>query len=198
MFADLEYNILWIVGFAVGGIIFLIVKKVPFKSFTEKKSFRKNKASTDQNDIVLNLDKGRLLIEKCQLEIEDRATRRCVDRITDTLELIALEAEKDPLDRRKVRKLANHTLPMVQELIENYIELERRKKLGQHNLEETLIVSRLALISVEESLNSLLEDLFVNDNMKINANIEALERLLQLDNNEKVIDLTALQSDRES
>ena len=196
MFNDWFYSILWLLGFAAGGIIFLIANKVNLKPSKGIKSFGK-KPKVENDNVIWSLDKGRMLMEKHQLEIEDRATKSCVDRITDTIELITLEAEKDPLDRRKVRKFANHTLPMVQDLINSYIELEKRKKLGQQNVDETLIVIRLALLSVEDSLNSLLEDLFVNDNLEINANIEALEKLLQLDKNDNIIDLAALHKNEE-
>ena len=54
--------------------------------------------------------------------VSDPQTARTIRSLSTTLDLIADEVEKDPKDRNKVRKLANHYGGMLTELVDKYIQ----------------------------------------------------------------------------
>lgn len=65
-------------------------------------------------------------------QIKDRTVAASVTNIAGTMEKIADDVEKDPKDRNKVRKLANHYTSMIEELVEKYINLESQGQGGKH------------------------------------------------------------------
>ena len=116
-------------------------------------------------------------IEETAAQIEDSDVSKLCTLIAKRLEFIEDDIEKDPNDRAKIKKLTNHILPMIEELIVKYEELEEQRGTIT-GVEESLQDINQALEKVDNALRELLDDLFINDSMEISANIETLDSLL--------------------
>lgn len=116
-------------------------------------------------------------IEETVAQIEDLDVSKLCTLIAKRLEFIEDDIEKDPNDRAKIKKLTNHILPMIEELIVKYEELEEQRGTIA-GVEESLQNINQALEKVDNALRELLDDLFINDSMEISANIETLDSLL--------------------
>lgn len=128
-------------------------------------------------------------------KVSDPQTGRTIRSLSTTLDLIADEVEKDPKDRNKVRKLANHYGGMLTELVEKYIQLEAQSGLTAEggNVEATLEKIREGLTGADAALKKLLDDLFSNEAMEVSADITVLEQLLKTEGSENKMDFSTLE-----
>ena len=145
-------------------------------------------------EIAKKLDVYRDKLQEQEEAIADAGVRRSIHSMATTLDLIADEVERDPADRNKVRKLANHYGDMNTGLVDKYIQLEGQTQAGA---EGTTIASameeiRKGLAGADDTLKKLLDDLFSNDAMDVNADINVLEQLLKMDSAESKMDFSSL------
>lgn len=136
-------------------------------------------------------DESAVKLEKCSkavsakiTEISDSGTKEQVGLIAKYLDMIAEEVQADPRDRGKVRKLANHIAPMIQETVEKYAELEKKMDRG-NKVTHTLSDLKKSIGLINDFLHDLLDDLFTNDSMEATINLEVLESLVGSNNSNK-------------
>ncbi len=100
--------------------------------------------------------------------------------MADTLERLADNLEKNPKDRNKIRKVAVHYVPMIIELVRNYINLSEQGVEGG-NISETMTSIESGLEKVETSLKQYLDDMFEDDKLSIETDIAVLQQLMNKD-----------------
>ncbi|MBR6472674.1 MAG: 5-bromo-4-chloroindolyl phosphate hydrolysis family protein [Firmicutes bacterium] len=128
-----------------------------------------------------------LLIDRAK-GVKKAEVRETLGSIAGTLNKIADEVEHDPKDRNKVRKLANYYGDMLLGLVDKYIKLQDNA--GQvvegENVETSMEKIEEAIKGAEVSVKKLLDSLFTEDAMEINAEINTLDKLMKLEiGNEK-------------
>ena len=140
----------------------------------------------------LDVCRDKLLAQESRLS--DPQVRRHVKSMATTLDLIADEVEKDPKDRNKVRKLANHYGDMITGLVDKYILLETQEGSAAEggNVTAALAKLREGLASADEALKKVLDDLFSDDAMEVSADINVLEQLLKTEGAENKMDFSSL------
>ena len=140
----------------------------------------------------LDVCRDKLLAQESRLS--DPQVRRYVKSMATTLDLIADEVEKDPKDRNKVRKLANHYGDMITGLVDKYILLETQEGAAAEggNVTAALAKLREGLASADEALKKVLDDLFSDDAMEVSADINVLEQLLKTEGAENKMDFSSL------
>ena len=123
-----------------------------------------------------------LLIDRAKA-VKKPEMKESLGSIAMTLNKIADEVEHDPKDRNKVRKLANYYGDMLLGLVDKYIELQ--DKAGQviegENVETSMNKIEEAIKGAEVSVKKLLDSLFTEDAMEINAEINTLDKLMKLE-----------------
>ncbi|MBR4410887.1 MAG: 5-bromo-4-chloroindolyl phosphate hydrolysis family protein [Firmicutes bacterium] len=145
-------------------------------------------------ELAKKLDVCRDKLQAQESRLSDPQVRRHVKSMATTLDLIADEVEKDPKDRNKVRKLANHYGDMITGLVDKYILLEGQAKATSEggNVTETLAKIREGLAVADEALKKVLDDLFSDDAMEVSADINVLEQLLKTEGAENKMDFSSL------
>lgn len=129
------------------------------------------------NDYAIKLDGYRSQLEVLARKIKDRQTANQVKGIVSTLRKIVMEVESDPRDRKKARSLVEHSGPMIVDLVEKYMKLEKQDQ-SSDNISATMWEIRSALDTVDTALKKLLDDLFSNDGAEVATNIAVLESIL--------------------
>lgn len=129
------------------------------------------------NDYAIKLDEYRSQLEVLARKIKDRQTANQVKGIVSTLRKIVMEVESDPRDRKKARSLVEHSGPMIVDLVEKYMKLEKQDQ-SSDNISATMWEIRSALDTVDTALKKLLDDLFSNDGAEVATNIAVLESIL--------------------
>ena len=126
--------------------------------------------------------------------LKDSSVAATVRSLAKTLDLIADEVERDPKDRNKVRKLANHYAAMLTGLAEKYIQLEAQTSAVSEgeNISGAMTQIREGLSGADEALKKLLDDLFSDDAMEVSADITVLEQLLKTEGSENKMDFSGL------
>ena len=137
----------------------------------------RREAARLKNEYAAAIDCCRVDLEEMARKIKDRQTAGKVTDIAVLLRKIALEVEADPRDRRKVRGLSDHSGQMIVDLVGKYIKLERQGQTGS-NITSAMWEINSALDTVKSSLETLLDDLFSNDEAEIAANAAVLESIL--------------------
>lgn len=140
----------------------------------------------------LDVCRDKLLAQESRLS--DPQVRRHVKSMATTLDLIADEVEKDPKDRNKARKLANHYGDMITGLVDKYILLETQEGAAAEggNVTAALAKLREGLAAADEALKKVLDDLFSDDAMEVSADINVLEQLLKTEGAENKMDFSSL------
>lgn len=143
-------------------------------------------------EIARKLDEGRdALLEKLD-SVASEKVRGTIYNISVTLEKIADEVEADPKDRNKTRKLANHYVGMLIELVDKYILLQKQAADGA-NITTSMENIEEGLAGADVSLKKLLDDLFTDEAMEISADIAVLENLLTMEGSQATMDFSALE-----
>ena len=125
--------------------------------------------------------------------LKDSSVAATVRSLAKTLDLIADEVERDPKDRNKVRKLANHYAAMLTGLTEKYIQLEAQTAAADGaNITGAMTQIREGLSGADDALKKLLDDLFSDDAMEVSADITVLEQLLKTEGSENKMDFSGL------
>lgn len=145
-------------------------------------------------EIAKKLDVFRDRLQAQESAVADTGVRRSIHSMATTLDLIADEVERDPADRNKVRKLANHYGEMITGLVDKYIQLEGQTQAAAEGgtVASAMEEIRKGLAGADDALKKLLDDLFSNDAMDVNADINVLEQLLKMDSAESKMDFSSL------
>ena len=127
-----------------------------------------------------------LLIDRAK-GVKDPEVKESLGNIAGTLNKIADEVEHDPKDRNKVRKLANYYGDMLLGLVDKYIKLQDNKDqaISGENVESSMEKIEEAIKGAETSVRKLLDSLFTEDAMEINAEINTLDKLMKLEMGKK-------------
>lgn len=148
-------------------------------------------------DLAKKLDTCCEALKKQESRIDDADVRRTVHSIAATLELIADEVEKDPKDRNKVRKLANHYCDMISGLVDKYVLLGDPSRAvngdaGAGNIEGTKARIKEGLANTDRALKQILDSMFSDDAMEVSADISTLEQLLNMEDSNAKMDFQEL------
>jgi hypothetical protein len=143
------------------------------------------------DELAKKIDACRDVLLGLKPDLKNEEVAGLTGSIAKTLELIADEVEKDPKDRNKVRKLANHYSAMITNLVEKYIQLEAQTS-GGDNIRGAMTQIQEGLERTDQALKQLLDDLFSDDAMEVSADITVLEELLKTDGTENKMDFSEL------
>lgn len=126
------------------------------------------------------LDAGRDQLRKMQPQIRSDKVRQHVESMADTLQKLADNLEQNPKDRGKIRKAAVHYVPMITDLVKNYINLENQGIDGS-NISASKESIEGGLEKIDQSLKQYLDDMFEDDKMSIETDIAVLQQLMNKD-----------------
>lgn len=142
-------------------------------------------------ELAHKLDQGGEALLSKVSAIANAQVRTHITAIAATLEKIADEVENDPKNRNKARKLANHYVGMLVELVEKYILLQKQSADGA-NITTSMAKIEEGFAGAESSLKKFLDDLFSDDAVEVSADIAVLENLLNMENAEAKMDFSVL------
>ncbi len=143
-------------------------------------------------ELAKKLDDGRDVLLSKVPEVASAQVRAHITSIAATLEKIADEVEADPKDRNKARKLANHYVGMLVELVDKYILLQKQAADGT-NISTSMAKIEEGLAGADTALKKVLDDLFTDEAMEVSADIAVLENLLNMESAEPKMDFSALE-----
>lgn len=147
-------------------------------------------------ELAKKLDVCRDKLLQQEGKISDTEVRHDVHSLATTLDLIADEVEKDPKERGKVRKLANHYGEMIIGLVDKYILLESQAKAAAAaeggNVAGTMTRIKEGLAAADAALKKVLDDMFSDDAIEVSADINVLEQLLKTEGSENRMDFSGL------
>lgn len=143
-------------------------------------------------DLARKLDEGIDALLKRVPSVADAKVRSSITSIAATLEKIADEVEADPKGRNKTRKLANHYVGMLTDLVDKYLLMQAQATDGA-NISTSMAKIEEGLASADIALSKVLDDLFTDEAMEVSADIAVLENLLNMENAEvNKMDFSAL------
>lgn len=131
-------------------------------------------------ELSRNLDAGRDQLRALQPQIRSSKVSQIIGSMANTLEKLADNLEKNPKDRNKIRKVAVHYVPMITDLVRNYANLEQQGVDGA-NISATMTSIENGLEKIDESLKQYLDDMFEDDKISIETDIEVLKQLMSKD-----------------
>ena len=142
-------------------------------------------------EMAKKIDACRQTLLSQQQQIKSETLSNTVGSMAITMDLIADEVEKDPKDRNKVRKLANHYTAMITGLVDKYIQLEAQGAEGE-NIRSSMERIEEGLSGADKALKRILDDIFSDDAMEVSADITVLEQLLKTEGSENKMDFSGL------
>lgn len=131
-------------------------------------------------ELSKNLDAGRDELRRLMPKIQNPKVAGIAGSMADTLEKLADNLEKNPKDRNKIRKVAVHYVPMITDLVRNYINLSEQGVEGG-NIAATMTSIENGLEKVDASLKQYLDDMFEDDKLSIETDIAVLQQLMNKD-----------------
>ena len=131
-------------------------------------------------ELARKLDDGREALLARLDEVASVQVRSSIESIAVTLQKIADEVEADPKDRNKTRKLANHYVGMLVELVDKYLLMQKQSAEGI-NISTSMAKIEVGLAGADASLKKVLDDLFTDEAMEVSADIATLESLLNME-----------------
>lgn len=143
-------------------------------------------------ELAIKIDECRKQLLELSGKIKDKAVAGRVDNIAALMDKIADDVEKDPKDRNKVRKLANHYGAMIVDLVKKYIVLEGQGE-GGENISSAIDEIKKGLETIETAVKSLLDDLFSDDAMEVSADIAVLEQLFKTEGTQNRMNFESLE-----
>ena len=147
-------------------------------------------------EMAKKIDACRQTLLTQQQQIKSETLSSTVGSMAITMDLIADEVEKDPKDRNKVRKLANHYTAMITGLVDKYIQLEAQGAEGE-NIRSSMERIEEGLSGADKALKRILDDMFSDDAMEVSADITVLEQLLKTEGSENKMDFSGLDKEQE-
>ncbi len=148
------------------------------------------------DELAKKLDQCRDTLLSQQKKIRNETVSAAAGSMTRTMDLIADELERDPKDRNKVRKLANHYTAMITGLVDKYIQLESQAVDGENIISSMKRIEE-GLTGADDALKRILDDMFSDDAMEVSADITVLEQLLKTEGSENRMDFSGLDKEQE-
>lgn len=143
------------------------------------------------DELAEKIDRCRDTLLSQQPKIKNETVSAAAGSIARTMDLIADELERDPKDRNKVRKLANHYTAMITGLVDKYIQLESQAVEGE-NISSSMKRIEEGLTGADDALKRILDDMFSDDAMEVSADITVLEQLLKTEGSDNKMDFSGL------
>ncbi len=162
----------WAVGAILSSIRKRQLRKLPPKK--EKKTYKV--------DIAAKLySLSDLVIDRAEV-IRKKEIRETLASIAVSLSRMAEEVENDPKDRNKVRKLANYYGDMLLGLVDRYIALQANNlSEGEGVVNSSIDKIEHALSGADTAIKRMLDNMFTDDAMEINAEVKTLDNLMKLE-----------------
>ena len=127
-----------------------------------------------------NLDEGSRKLQQISDKIKKAEVQEVLGSIAETLRKLADNLEKNPEDRSRIRKVAVHYVPRINELAEDYRNLEAQGIDGK-NITASMKDLEAGLKKIDTGLKQYLDDMFEDDKTGIAIDLEVLTQMMSRD-----------------
>ena len=113
-------------------------------------------------------------------KIEDEDLKKYIINISTSANKIISAIEKEPKKIRKIANFFDYYLPVTLSIIKRYDEIENQN-LSSQEMKEFISSTKLMLKSADEAFNKILERLYQNDMINIDADMKVFNSMLKAD-----------------
>lgn len=113
-------------------------------------------------------------------KIEDNDLKKYLISISNSANKIISTIEKEPKKIRKIANFFDYYLPVTLSIIKRYDEIENQN-LSSKEMKEFISSTKLMLKSADEAFNKILERLYQNDMINIDADMKVFNSMLKAD-----------------
>ena len=113
-------------------------------------------------------------------KIEDEDLKKHIINISISANKIISTIEKEPKKLRKIANFFDYYLPVTLSIIKRYDEIENQN-LSSQEMKEFISSTKLMLKSADEAFNKILERLYQNDMINIDADMKVFNSMLKAD-----------------
>lgn len=113
-------------------------------------------------------------------KIEDEDLKKYIINISTSANKIISTIEKEPKKIRKIANFFDYYLPVTLSIIKRYDEIENQN-LSSQDMKEFISSTKLMLKSADEAFNKILERLYQNDMINIDADMKVFNSMLKAD-----------------
>ena len=113
-------------------------------------------------------------------KIEDEDLKKHIINISTSANKIISTIEKEPKKLRKIANFFDYYLPVTLSIIKRYDEIENQN-LSSQEMKEFISSTKLMLKSADEAFNKILERLYQNDMINIDADMKVFNSMLKAD-----------------
>lgn len=113
-------------------------------------------------------------------KIEDEDLKKHIINISTSANKIISTIEKEPKKIRKITNFFDYYLPVTLSIIKRYDEIENQN-LSSQEMKEFISSTKLMLKSADEAFNKILERLYQNDMINIDADMKVFNSMLKAD-----------------
>lgn len=113
-------------------------------------------------------------------KIEDNDLKKYLISISTSANKIISTIEKEPKKIRKIANFFDYYLPVTLSIIKRYDEIENQN-LSSQDMKEFISSTKLMLKSADEAFNKILERLYQNDMINIDADMKVFNSMLKAD-----------------
>ena len=113
-------------------------------------------------------------------KIEDEDLKKHIINISTSANKIISTIEKEPKKIRKIANFFDYYLPVTLSIIKRYDEIENQN-LSSQEMKEFISSTKLMLKSADEAFNKILERLYQNDMINIDADMKVFNSMLKAD-----------------
>lgn len=113
-------------------------------------------------------------------KIEDEDLKKHIINISTSANKIISTIEKEPKKIRKIANFFDYYLPVTLSIIKRYDEIENQN-LSSQEMKEFISSTKLMLKSADEAFNKILERLYQNDMINIDADMKVFNSMLKVD-----------------
>lgn len=113
-------------------------------------------------------------------KIEDEDLKKHIINISTSANKIISTIENEPKKIRKIANFFDYYLPVTLSIIKRYDEIENQN-LSSQEMKEFISSTKLMLKSADEAFNKILERLYQNDMINIDADMKVFNSMLKAD-----------------
>ena len=113
-------------------------------------------------------------------KIKDEDLKKYIINISTSANKIISTIEKEPKKLRKIANFFDYYLPVTLSIIKRYDEIENQN-LSSQEMKEFISSTKLMLKSADEAFNKILERLYQNDMINIDADMKVFNSMLKAD-----------------
>ena len=113
-------------------------------------------------------------------KIEDEDLKKHIINISTSANKIISTIKKEPKKLRKIANFFDYYLPVTLSIIKRYDEIENQN-LSSQDMKEFISSTKLMLKSADEAFNKILERLYQNDMINIDADMKVFNSMLKAD-----------------